>query len=94
MTETEVWHIQWRDRQISLSFTPHRFMRNSHHLEIRCDLAIPITETHYKSHFFISEFVPTKDQIEAGVVAWLDEASSQKHWCERLEAERQPRLFD
>lgn len=69
-------------------------MRNSHHLEIRCELAIPITETYYKSHFFFSETVPIKDQIEADVLAWLDEASSQRHWLKRLDAERQPGLFD
>jgi len=94
MTEPQVWQIQWRDRQITLSFTPHRFMQNSLHLELRCDFALPITETRYKSHFFLREIVPTKAQIEAEVLAWLDEAATQRRWLERLEEERQPGLFD
>ncbi len=94
MTEPQVWSVQWQGREISLNFTPHRFMRNSHHLEIRCEHALPITETRYKSHFFMSETVPTKVEIETDILAWLDDAATQKRWLDLLEAERQPSLFD
>lgn len=86
--------IIWAGITIEVKFTQHWMSGVVHHLELRADEPVSITETGYKSHFIpYDQELCLTDVIEF-VVAWLDKEGQSRSWREYVEAQRQGDLFD
>jgi hypothetical protein len=86
--------ITWRGYLIKLSCKMHYPLDTMCHIEVRCDQAIPITETGYRSHFMPLLNLEDYGCYVAYVEAWLEEAAQSKSWKVLDEAKRQGNLFD
>lgn len=92
--ETFTKNITWDGRSIRLSYCPEYF-REVAQLEIRADNGepLPITETGYKSHFFMTDNPPCLDEIISFVTGWLNEEAKSKKWQNQCEETQQMCLF-
>lgn len=94
-----VWahRLIWQDYVIDIRHVSNWHNCDIDHLEIKTAsperVAIPITETGYKSHFLHEGFIIEAGGAVAYVKAWLDEASQSPEWKAQVEAARQGSLF-
>lgn len=73
--------ITWRGIKIEITFTPEKFGMIEHielHSENR--LALPVTETGYRSHFIPIGSVEQEGGPVAYVTAWLDFEAERTRW--------------
>ena len=73
--------ITWRGIKIEITFTPEKFGMIEHielHSESR--LALPVTETGYRSHFIPIGSVEQEGGAVAYVTAWLDFEAECTRW--------------
>jgi len=77
----EQQNITWRGIEIAITFTPEKF-RMADHIELRSagKVALPVTETGYRSHFLPVGFVAEHGGAVAFVTAWLDHEAERKGW--------------
>ena len=94
MSEPEIRKIIWQGREIEISFTANWLGGTAHHIELRCDRLLPVTETGYKSHFLPADPDLDLDMVVVLVRSWLNEAAESKSWKRAEEADRQGDLFD
>ena len=85
--------LEWRGLLISVTFERQRFVD---HLQIEAiepaRAPLPVTETGYRSSF-LNQSVIGDGSPEDFVLAWLDDAASDRRWPEREAALRQYSLF-
>ena len=73
--------ITWHGIQIAITFTPEKFGMTEHielHSESR--IALPVTETGYRSHFIPMGTVAQEGGPVAYVTAWLDHEAERTGW--------------
>lgn len=71
------FQVTWRGIEIEVTYTPNKFA-HAHHLELKCDQPLPVTETGYRSHFFYEELqLETAEQV---VIDWLDLEAEKLGW--------------
>lgn len=74
--------ITWRGIQVEIIYTPEKFGMTEHielHSENR--VALPVTETGYRSHFIPMETVAQHGGPVAFVAGWLDFEAERTDWC-------------
>lgn len=78
---TETHHIKWRGIGIDITFTPEKFGMIEH-IELQADnrLALPVTETGYRSHFIPIGTVEQEGGPVAYLTAWLDFEAERTRW--------------
>ena len=86
--------IDWRVITIEINLTANWLNGTAHHLELRADQPLPVTETGYRSHFLGVEEAIDIETVQAFVIGWLDEAAETKAWRDAEERRRQGDLFD
>ena len=86
--------INWQGRPIRLSYDPNYFDGVAH-VEIYAgdEVPLPIAETGYKSHFFMTNEPPLMKDIICFVVDWLDKESKTKDWQDHIRNTAQYELF-
>ena len=94
MPQPEIRRIIWQGGEIEISFTANWLGGLAHHLELRCDRVLPVTQTGYRSRFLSADLSLTMDEVEETVLEWLDGAAQDKAWRRADEIERQGDLFD
>ncbi|WP_299632594.1 hypothetical protein [uncultured Roseobacter sp.] len=77
----EQHNITWRGVEIEITFTPQKF-GEAEHIELRTEvkLALPVTETGYRSNFLPIGTVAAHGGAVAFVTAWLEEGAKAKGW--------------
>lgn len=65
-----------------------------HHIELRASERLPVTETGYKSHFFVAEENMTLQDTVDLITDWLDTTAASIEWRDYVEASRQGDFFD
>lgn len=87
--KSQTSRMVWRGIGITVTFHPTRWNSPVDHIEITSDgrEPLPITETGYRSNFILAGSIPRND-VEANVLAWLEEEADKESW-KRFEAERQ-----
>lgn len=94
MEELFTQTIVWQEIPIIVSCICEWPINDFCHIEIRCEQRLPITETGYKSHFMLLEYLDGYDSYVEFVVAWLNEDAKSKEWQTFTEQSRQGNLFD
>ena len=91
---TENQQIDWQSHSIRVSYDPNYFDGVAH-VEIysKDRKPLPITNTGYKSHFFMIDKPPTMEVIISFIIDWLNEEAKKKHWQEHLTKANQLELF-
>ena len=64
-----------------------------HHVELRADQPLPVTQTGYRSYFIPEEQFEPFVSLGQLVLQWLDQAAQSKHWEKVQEEQRQLKLF-
>lgn len=84
--------FEWHNIAIEAKLTRNWLSLEYHHIEVRADQRLPITETGYRSLFIaVSEY---GDADLAGFVTdWLEQAAQSKDWQGYVDASRQFSLF-
>lgn len=78
---TETHSITWRGLRIEITFTPEAFGMLEHiELQSESRLALPVTETGYRSHFIPVGTVAQEGGLVAYVTAWLDFEAERTRW--------------
>lgn len=92
--ESQTSYIVWRGIGITVTFHPTRWNSPVDHIEITSDgrEPLPITETGYRSNFILAGSIP-RDEVEANVLAWLDEEADTERWKRFDASRRQLTLF-
>ncbi|EBA12658.1 hypothetical protein [Roseobacter sp. CCS2] len=91
--EYETFTLVWADRTIAVSHQTNWLGSGHWHIELRCDQRLPITTTGYRSIFVPQAAFADDAEIEAFVVALLDEAAQSKNWLAYLEDSKQLKFF-
>ena len=89
----EVVTLQWQGRSVEVSYQANWLNSGQWHLELRCADPLPVTTTGYRSAFISADVIENSTQIEAYVLAWLDDAAEDPAWLRWLEDSRQLTLF-
>ncbi len=84
--------IKWEGIDIAISHTINAFNTGFHHIELRAEDPIPVTETGYRSHFLQPEAFDLFDGVEDFVRQWLDEHDDDAYRA-RLNQSKQMELF-
>lgn len=73
--------ITWRGIQVEITFTPEKF-GVIEHIELHSEnkLALPVTETGYRSHFIPIGSVEQEGGPVAYVTVWLDFEAERTRW--------------
>ena len=73
--------ITWRGIQIAITFTPEKFGMTEH-IELHSEnkIALPVTETGYRSHFIPVGTVAQHGDPVAYVTAWLNFEAERTGW--------------
>jgi len=99
--EYQTYRTQWQGIALEIRHCPSWLSSNSEmvtqHIEI-CSagrVALPITETGYRSHFMNGAEVldAFNNDPVAFVLAWLDDAGQSQEWLAQVEAARQYTLL-
>ena len=86
--------VLWRGIAIDITLTVNWLDGTAHHLDLRADRPLPVTETGYRSHFLnVAEEVDI-DWAREFVTIWLDDASASDDWRKAEERRRQSDFFD
>ncbi len=83
----------WRGIKISFNCTVNWLNTGYTHLEIRADEPLPITQTGYRSAFFVPADLEPFESASGYVLAWLDTDAESQTWQSYLEDQRQLKLF-
>lgn len=77
----EQYIITWRGVEIGITYTPEKFGMVDH-IELRTEnkVALPVTETGYRSHFVNVGAVEHHGGAVAFVIAWLDHKAERTGW--------------
>ena len=89
MTQT----IVWDDIPVSISHTPNWLNTEHHHIELRAEEKLPVTETGYRSHFIHQDEFALFESVAAFVEQWLDGSAKSPEWIRHKEENRQLSLF-
>ncbi len=86
--------FQWDGCLVRLFYCPDYFEVVAH-LEICSDdgSPLPITETGYRSHFFVGDEPPSVKEVISFVEEWLVKEANTKKWLEYCETSKQMSLF-
>ena len=87
------FELVWTDRTLFVSYRADWFNTGHCHIELRSDERLPVTETGYKSHFMSAAGFDSVADVEVFVLAWLDDAATDKAWLAYVAASRQLTLF-
>jgi hypothetical protein len=73
--------IKWRGISLAITYTPEKFGMVDH-IELHTDnkVALPVTETGYRSHFIACGTVAGHGGAIAFVTAWLDYEAARIGW--------------
>ena len=85
--------ILWDDIAVSISHTPNWLNSEFHHIELRADEKLPVTETGYRSHFIHRDDFTRFENVTAFVEQWLEEAAKSPGWIRHKVESRQLSLF-
>ena len=85
--------IVWDGIAVSISHTPNWLNTEFHHIELRADEKLPVTETGYRSQFIHQDEFTLFENATAFVEQWLDEAARSPVWIGYKEEGRQLSLF-
>ena len=73
--------IIWRGIALAITFSPEKFGMVDHiELHTENKVALPVTETGYRSHFMASGTVAAHGGAIAFVTAWLDHEAARIGW--------------
>lgn len=87
------FEMSWDNRLIQVSYLAN-WLRSGHwHLELRCDRALPVTQTGYRSRFIVGELPGDNHAIRDFVLGWLNGAAEDPKWQKSREDDRQLNLF-
>ena len=89
----ETFTLIWDGRKIEVSHQANWLNSGQWHLELRCAEVLPVTTTGYRSAFVPADIIEDATEIEAYVLAWLDEAAEDPGWQRSVEDSRQLKLF-
>jgi len=86
--------IKWDGRTLRLSYSSE-YWSGVAHLEIHSEDGepLPITETGYKSHFFMTDDPPDMEEIITFVTQWLEKEAKSKQWRTYIAQSQQMELF-
>ncbi|MEM7243626.1 MAG: hypothetical protein AAF429_15725 [Pseudomonadota bacterium] len=90
----ETLNLEWRGIPIKVTLVKEHFNSGFHHIELRADRPLPMTETGYRSHFMQAERFDEYDGLKDFVTRWLNMASNSRDWARIQENYAQPSLFD
>lgn len=86
--------ILWEGISIDLSYTqPSYCAPHFHHIALKANERIPVTETGYRSHFIAPAELTLWETPEAFVIDWLNDAAKHSDWQEYRQQSRQLSLF-
>lgn len=73
--------INWRGISLAITYTPEKFGMVDH-IELHTDnrVALPVTETGYRSHYVDCGTVSAHGGAVAFVTAWLDHEAARIGW--------------
>lgn len=89
----EQLELLWQGITITVCIKNNWLNTGYHHIELRADQPLPMTDTGYRSHFIPAQQFDTFESLEQLVLQWLDQAAQSKHWEKAQEAHRQLKLF-
>ena len=73
--------IIWRGIALAITFSPEKFGMVDHiELHTENKVALPVTETGYRSHFMARGTVAAHGGVIAFVTAWLDHEAARIGW--------------
>lgn len=87
------WNVTWRGLAIEARLCRRWLNSDYDHLELRCREPLPVTQTGYRSRFMPTDGSPEDDEVEAFVLAWLDDAADSKAWRDYEDSSQQGSLF-
>lgn len=79
--------------QVQVTYSKETWHEPFHHIEVRCQEPLPITETGYRSHFVAPEEVELFGSPKAFVEQWIDHAAKDPTWIKKEQDARQGELF-
>jgi len=85
--------IVWDGIALSIFHTPNWLNSGFHHIELRADQKLPVTETGYLSHFIHQDEFALFEDVAAFVEQWLNASATSKDWIKFKEESRQLSLF-
>ena len=85
--------IVWDGIAVSISHTSYWLNSEFHHIELRADQKLPVTETGYRSHFVHQDNFALFEDVVAFVEQWLDASATSKEWIKFKEENLQLSLF-
>lgn len=72
--------LNWQEREITVSFEANWLNSGQWHIELRCDEALPVTSTGYRSLFVPNDEIVDDAAVSAFVIHWLDNAAIDRAW--------------
>ena len=100
MKDRQTYQMDWEGIPLLIHYRPDwlntsRSELDVAHVEVESEgrVALPITETGYRSHFTSGASVEAEGGILAYVRAWLDHEARSPAWREHCAQERQLSLF-
>jgi len=95
MEDNPIIHeIEWQGIAITISHRSQWPIVDFHHIEVKADQRLPMTETGYKSHFMPEKALSEFEDVVDFVSQWLEATCQSKEWLRYVEDMRQPSLFD
>lgn len=85
--------IEWDGIVVAISHTPNWLNTEHHHIELRADERLPVTQTGYRSHFMNEEEFALFGDVTEFVILWLDEVAKSRVWISYKKKSRQLSLF-
>jgi len=85
--------IVWEGIAVSISHTRNWLNSEFHHIELRANQKLPVTETGYRSHFIHQDEFALFEDVVAFAEQWLDASATSKDWIKFKEESRQLSLF-
>ncbi len=76
--QRETLEIQWEDIAVTISIAQNWLNSGFHHVEVKAQQSLPITNTGYRSHFMAPAELNQWETVEAFVREWLDDAAKTK----------------
>lgn len=89
-----IYEIEWQGISITISHRKDYPIVDFHHIEVKADQPLPMTETGYKPHFLPNEALSGFDGVVDFISQWLEATCQSKEWRAHMESLRQPSLFD
>jgi hypothetical protein len=87
------FEILWQEIIINITHKPKYFSQYDHHIEVRADERLPITETGYKSIFISNAEIEASGGIIKLIEYLLNEGADSIEWKNYIQDNRQKSLF-